>query len=159
MTPASEPYAEDRMPVTDPPPASRSRSTGGPTGFADWDLPTAMRHVEQGLAPATLDHLQEAFALSSRELAEALLLSPRTLSRRRRSSDPLPPDESERAYRLGRLAEVAAHVLGGAEAARAWMREPNYALGEAIPLAVARTEPGARLVERLLGQIEHGITV
>ncbi len=127
--------------------------------FADWDLPTAAHRIEQGLAPTTLDGLQEALDLSNRELADTLLLSPRTLSRRRRSDDSLPPDESERAYRLGRLAGIAARVLGGAEHARAWMRESNFALGDARPLDLARTEPGARLVERLLGQIEHGIPV
>ncbi len=127
--------------------------------FAAWDLPTAARRVEKGLAPAALDGLREALGLSSRELADVLLLSPRTLSRRRRSGERLPPDESERAYRLGRLAEMASQVLGGAEAARAWMREPNFALGGALPLELARTEPGARLVERLLGHIEQGIPV
>ena len=134
-------------------------ASGSGDGFADWDLPTAVHRVEEGLAPATLDGLQDALALSSRELADALLLSPRTLSRRRRSADRLPPDESERAYRLGRLAELAARALGGPEAARGWMREPNFALGDARPLDLARTEPGARLVERLLGHIQHGIPI
>ena len=142
--------------MTDPSYASQDDTVGS---FADWDLSMAAHRVEQGLAPATLDRLQEALGLSGRELAEVLLLSSRTLARRRRSDERLPPDESERAYRLGRLAEVAARVLGGMEAARAWMREPNFALGEARPLDLARTEPGARLVERLLGQIEHGIPV
>lgn len=128
-------------------------------GFADWDLPTAAHRVEAGLAPAALDELQETLALSSRELADALLLSPRTLSRRRRAGERLPPDESERAYRLGRLAEIAAQTLGGIEQARDWMREPNFALGDARPLDLARTEPGARLVERTLGHIRHGIPV
>lgn len=138
------------MPVADP---------THDAGYADWDLPTAARRVEQGLAPAVFDALQEALGLSNRELADALLLSPRTLGRRRRSGERLPPDESERAYRLGRIAGLAARVLGGAEAARAWVREPNFALGGARPLDLARTEPGARIVERLLGHIEHGLPV
>ncbi len=128
-------------------------------GFADWDLPTAAHRVEEGLTPAALDGLQETLDLSSRELADVLLLSPRTLSRRRRSADRLPPDESERAYRLGRLAELAARTLGGTEAARDWMREPNFALGDVRPLDLARTEPGARLVERLLAHVRYGMPV
>jgi uncharacterized protein (DUF2384 family) len=39
------------------------------------------------------------------------------------------------------------------------MREPNFALGDARPLDLARTEPGARLVERTLSHIQHGIPV
>ena len=154
------------MPTSDAPRAPRTgtagkaggSASGSADGFADWDLPTAAHRVEEGLAPATLDGLQDALALSSRELADALLLSPRTLSRRRRSADRLPPDESERAYRLGRLA-ARPRTLGGPEAARGWMREPNFALGDARLLDLARTEPGARLVERLLGHIQHGIPV
>ena len=38
-----------------------------------------------------------------------------------------------------------------------WLREPNFALGDETPLEFADTVPGARRVERLLGQIEHGI--
>ncbi len=151
------------MPTSDLPRASRPGSAGragsSTSGFADWDLPTAAHRVEEGLAPAALDELQEALDLSSRELADLLLLSPRTLTRRRKAGERLPPDESERTYRLARLAELAARTLGGPEPARAWMREPNFALGDARPLDLARTEPGARLVERLLAHIQHGIPV
>lgn len=69
------------------------------------------------------------------------------------------PDESERVYRIGRLTEIAARVLGSEEAAKSWFREPNYALGEQKPLDLARTEPGAELVERVLIQVEQGIPV
>lgn len=63
----------------------------------------------------------------------------------------------ERAYRIARLTEIAAEVLGSEGEAKEWMKEPNFALGDQIPLEMARTEPGAALVECLLGQIEHGI--
>lgn len=69
------------------------------------------------------------------------------------------PDESERVYRIGRLTEIAARALGSDEAVQAWFREPNYALGEQRPLDLASTEPGAELVERVLLQIEHGLSV
>lgn len=34
-----------------------------------------------------------------------------------------------------------------------------YALGNKTPLELAKTEPGAKLIEQVLGRIEHGITV
>ncbi|MFT5516008.1 MAG: hypothetical protein ACI80V_002139 [Rhodothermales bacterium] len=39
------------------------------------------------------------------------------------------------------------------------MKEANFALGEEVPLVLARTAPGAELVQRILHQIYHGITV
>ena len=46
---------------------------------------------------------------------------------------------------------------GDAEGARRWLRTPQRGLGGAVPLELASTEIGARLVENLIGQLEHGI--
>ncbi len=126
--------------------------------YADWDLPTAAGRVAEGLPVGVLYTIQNRLDLSNQELAHAVMISPRTLTRRKKEHR-LPPDESERAYRVARLTEIAADVLGSTDDAREWMKEPNYALGDQVPLEVARTEPGAKLVERVLRQIEHGITV
>ncbi len=126
--------------------------------FASWDLLTAARQVLAGLPTDTLEHLQESLALSNRELADAILLAPRTLARRRRE-ERLLPDESERVYRMTMLFELALRTLGGSDAARTWMKESNYALGDEVPLQLARTEPGAELVERTLHNIAYGIPV
>jgi putative toxin-antitoxin system antitoxin component (TIGR02293 family) len=87
-----------------------------------------------------------------------VLISPRTINRRK-SEERLPPDESERIFRIGRLIEIAVSVIGSEEEARAWMKEENFALGGKTPLEMASTQPGAELVERVLHQIDHGITV
>ena len=126
--------------------------------YSTWDLPTAAQRVAEGLPTDALIVVQRRLDLSNRELAHVVLISPRTLTRRKKE-ERLPPDESERVYRVARLVEIAAEVLGSKEEARAWLKEPNFALGDQIPLEVARTEPGAELVERVLGQIEHGLTV
>ncbi|NBC65963.1 MAG: DUF2384 domain-containing protein, partial [Bacteroidetes bacterium] len=73
--------------------------------------------------------------------------------------DVLPPDESERSYRIARLTDLAAEVFGSMEKASNWFKQPNYTLGNKKPLDIVQTEPGARLVERTLQQIQHGITV
>ena len=126
--------------------------------YSSWDLPTAALRVSEGLPTEALTTVQGRLGLSNRELADVVLISPRTLTRRK-NEDRLPPDESERVYRVARLIEIAAGALGGKDEAREWMKEPNFALGEQIPLDIARTEPGAQLVERVLGQIEQGIPV
>jgi len=126
--------------------------------YLKWDLPTAARHVSEGLPANTLETVRTKLSLSKREFANVIQISERTLSRRAKE-DTLPLDESDRVYRFSRLIEFASNVLGGEDDAREWMKEENFALGNATPLEYARTEPGAELVEQLLGRIEHGIPV
>lgn len=124
--------------------------------YSAWDLSTAAHHISAGLPTGSLDTVQERLELSNKELSDVVLISPRTLTRRKKEKT-LPPDESERVYRINRLVEIAAGILGGPVEARDWLKEPNFALGDEVPLSLARTEPGAQLVERVLHQIEHGI--
>ena len=46
---------------------------------------------------------------------------------------------------------------GDDRAARRWLSAPQRALGGAVPLTLAKTEVGAREVERLVGRLEHGV--
>jgi len=112
--------------------------------------------VKEGITGFRVEELQDRLELTSRELSEIVSIPDRTLSRRKRQ-DRLPRDESERIFRLGRLADLAETVLGGQTNAVQWLKEPNFALGDITPLEMASTEPGARFVEQLLGRIEHGI--
>lgn len=124
--------------------------------YATWDLPTAAARVEEGIPAEILTDVQERLGLDQRGLARVLGVSTSTLGRRK-PGERLSPSVSERALRVARLAEIAARVLGGPDEARDWMNESNPALGDAAPVETARTEPGARLVERLLGEIEYGL--
>jgi putative toxin-antitoxin system antitoxin component (TIGR02293 family) len=112
--------------------------------------------IRNGLPAEALSWLKERLDLTAEELAGVVHVSRRTMSRRKKKGR-LKPDESERVLRLIRLYQRAAEVLGGPEEATGWLREKNFALGGETPLQFADTEPGARRVERLLGQIEHGI--
>lgn len=112
--------------------------------------------IREGLPAEAFDWLKDELGLTAEELSGVAHVSRRTVSRRKNEGR-LKPDESERVFRLVRLYRRAAEVLGGAEEAREWLREPNFALGEETPLEFADTEPGLRRVEQLLGQIEHGI--
>ncbi|MEF8796357.1 MAG: antitoxin Xre-like helix-turn-helix domain-containing protein [Salinivenus sp.] len=113
--------------------------------------------IREGLPAEALGWLKESLGLTARELAGVIHVSRRTMSRRKKEGR-LKPDESERAMRLIRLYRRAVEVLGGPAEATSWLREENFALGGETPLKFADTEPGARRVEQLLGQIEHGIT-
>jgi len=112
--------------------------------------------IRDGLPAEAFDWLKTKLGLTAEELADVVHIPRRTVSRRKKEGR-FKPDESERVLRLIRLYQRAVQVLGGREEARKWMQESNYALGGETPLDFADTEPGARRVERLLGQIDHGI--
>jgi putative toxin-antitoxin system antitoxin component (TIGR02293 family) len=89
-------------------------------------------------------------------LGSVLSIPPSTLSRRKREGH-LDRDESERAFRLARLVDRAAEMTGSLEGGVRWLKASQYALGGQTPLDYADTEVGARVVEDLIGRIEHGI--
>jgi putative toxin-antitoxin system antitoxin component (TIGR02293 family) len=150
-----------------PTPTSRQPLRPERSGALDLDLPAylpaeegdpraAIAAIRDGLPSDAFDWLRHELGLTVGELADVVHIARRTVSRRKKEGH-LKPDESERVLRLIRIYRRAAEVLGGADEARQWMREPNFALGDATPLRFADTEPGARRVEQLLGQIEHGV--
>lgn len=91
-----------------------------------------------------------------KEVAAITGMAPRTLARRRVSRT-LRPDESDRLYRLARVAARAVDVLGSNEKAERWLKKPNPALGHEVPLRILDTDVGARQVEAILGRIEQGV--
>lgn len=126
--------------------------------FITWDLNDAVSRIHNGLSTSILKLIQQRLNLSREEMSVLLMISPRTLDRRKKEKV-LPADESERSFRVARLTDLAAEVTGSMEKASEWFKKPNFALGNKKPIDLIQTEPGARLVERTLGQIRHGITV
>ena len=94
--------------------------------------------------------------MTEKRLAELLRINTSTLARRKHIGR-LSCEESERLYRIAFLIERAAQVLGDLEGAQRWLDTAKRALGGVSPLVFAKTEPGAREVEDLLGRIEYGI--
>lgn len=66
-------------------------------------------------------------------------------------------EESERTERLARIVALAEALWDDSRDARAFLNRPHPLLQSETPLAVARTELGARRVERLLYDVEHGM--
>ena len=87
-----------------------------------------------------------------------LVVPKRTLARRVATQEPLSVEETDKAVRLGRIDRLAAEVFGDASKAHRWLRKPKQSLGGETPLACLSTEVGARAVEEILNQIDHGIS-
>lgn len=126
-------------------------------GLKTFDSAKLVRAVEQGLPFRTFERFRRNLAVSAAQISSLMELAPRTLTRRRKQGR-LSPDESDKLLRIGRLfAKALVLFEGDAAASRKWLSSPQRAAGGSIPLELARTEVGAREVERLLGRMEHGV--
>ncbi len=116
-----------------------------------------LERVQKGLPFAALERFQRNSGLSTADLADAVVIKLRTLNRRKQGGR-LEPEESDRLLRVSRIFGKALELFeGDAEAARQWLGTPQRALGGARPMALAKTDVGAREVEALVDRLEHGV--
>lgn len=133
------------------------RKSGLPPLAARWD--EAREQALAGEAPRlSPDALKTDWARRfSAEEISALIVAKRTLARRIANKELLSADESDRALRLARLTAEADRVFGDQDKAGRWLRKENRALNGRRPLDLMASDAGAKAVEELLGQIDHGI--
>jgi|SRR5690554_3326644 len=112
--------------------------------------------IHEGLSFDALEHVIESDDLAPAE-AYALVGARRTLMRKKQERRKLSPAESDRLARAVRVIARAEAALGDREKARRWLRKPNRALAGRRPLELLDSDAGTRMVERILGRIEHGL--
>jgi putative toxin-antitoxin system antitoxin component (TIGR02293 family) len=132
---------------------------GSSLGLAVENVRETVGKIRLGLGIKVLDRFQQTSLLSMDTITRAIRLPKSTMVRRRRAGK-LSSEESERLVRLSLVFEKATNLFDGDKAAaRHWLSTPCKGLGNQAPLAVAETELGARAVEDLIGQLEHGVFV
>jgi putative toxin-antitoxin system antitoxin component (TIGR02293 family) len=109
-----------------------------------------------GLAAEAARQIVENGLLQPEELYQ-LVIPRRTFDRRLEEDQPLTVVESDRLLRAARVVVRAVEALGSADKAATWLRTANRALRGVEPLTLLETDIGARMVERALGRIEHGV--
>lgn len=119
----------------------------------DFDLLSLAR---KGISKKSLLALAKQISLTIEEIATVLHISERTLQRYTPSTL-VKTEHADRAIELARLYERGAEVLGSSKAFDTWMRSPNYALNNEIPLSLLDTSIGFDLILQILGRIEHGV--
>ena len=126
-------------------------------GIDEEEAPTdVLTRLRQGLSFDAIENVRKALDLTVDELAEVLAISARTLSRRKKSNL-LAPDESDRVYRIARVFAHAVDVFGSRQKAARWFKKPNPALGGTEPLAVFDTDLGTQMVDDILTRVEFGV--
>lgn len=127
------------------------------TGVPSANHRLLLARVENGLAFSAIATLEEAYHATRKAVAEVLSIRPSTLTRRQQTGR-LSVEESDRVVRLARLKDQAlALTQGDEEAAIAWLHTPQKIFDGDTPMAHARTELGARDVEKLIMRLRHGV--
>lgn len=128
-------------------------------GLRSFDTASLLKRLDEGLSYAAFERLKRRLDVTSQELADAALITHRTLARRKKVGR-FDPSESDRLVRIARVFSRAIELFeGDSEGAREWIMRPRRALGGPSPFEMARTEVGAREVERLIHQLEHGVII
>jgi putative toxin-antitoxin system antitoxin component (TIGR02293 family) len=110
--------------------------------------------VDNGLHIRLLELMIEEGLLT--ELEATRFISKRTLERRK-SETKLKIEESDLIVRIARVCGYALEIFGTKEKASKWLHTPNKALKDKVPFDLLQTDLGARLVQTILGRIDHGI--
>lgn len=126
-------------------------------GLETFDPLDLLRAVKKGLSYRTFERFRRNTSLSFERLTDLIDIPRRTMTRRKRDGRFL-PDESDRLLRASRLFGKTLELFDGdRDTATEWLTTAQPALGGTIPLDLARTDVGAREVERLVGRLDHGV--
>jgi putative toxin-antitoxin system antitoxin component (TIGR02293 family) len=132
------------------------RTLGGPR-LVPARTPEELRDaLRAGLPYGSLAAVATGFSIDGSAIVAILRIPQRTLARRKKERR-LTAEESDRLFRLGRVATLAEEVLGSRAKATAWLHAGNRALGGTTPLSELDTDLGAEQVEAVLLRLAHGV--
>lgn len=109
--------------------------------------------IRKGFSVKVIENLKEA---GIDKAFRERIVPVRTLQHRIAKGEPLSPAESERAYRFASIVSLADKVFGNHDKGLKWLHKPMKSLDGKSPLDVLDNEPGARIVEDLLGRLDEG---
>jgi len=118
--------------------------------------------IKKGMPLGVISHIKREFNLPDEVIARIIGVSPRTVSRRRKTAKipakkRLSPVESDRVYRFARIVAMAEEVFEDEGEGLEWLISPQHGLGGRVPFDMLQTDAGAREVEELLLRIDYGV--
>ena len=120
---------------------------------SDFDL---VNLVRAGVSKQSILALARKISLTIEEMANVLHISERTLQRYTPTTL-VNTAYADKAIELARLYERGTAVLGNEKEFNTWMRTPNHALNNEVPLNLLDTSIGFNLILQVLGRIEYGV--
>ena len=136
---------------------ARFNGRGASLGIRSGGTSELIEQIEAGFPFDALRKFEANSGVEAAVMVSILGIPERTLARRR-TSGRFAPEESERLLRVSTVFEKAVGLFDGdITGAVQWLTTAKKALGGETPLRYAKTEPGAREVENLIGRVEHGV--
>lgn len=114
----------------------------------------SFKSVTEGISSVAVREL-EGSGLTRDDIRQ--IIPDRTLERRIAQGENLKLEEADGLARLVRVVSLARRVFEDDNLADEWLRTPNPALDDLIPIQMARTDLGGREVEAVLMRLEHGV--
>lgn len=132
------------------------RTLGGPRLVPARTAAELRDALRAGLPYGSLAAVATGFSIDGSAIVAILRIPQRTLARRKKERR-LTAEESDRLFRLGRVATLAEDTLGTRAKATAWLHTANRSLGGGTPLSELDTDLGAEQVEAVLLRLAHGV--
>ncbi len=115
--------------------------------------------IQKGLPFTSLERLEKHYRMTRKELLFMIGISAST-AKRRQLQGKMSVQESEKIVRYARLLDSALGLMeGNKDSALRWLATPARGLGGQTPLDFAAISFGAQWVEKIIGQIEHGVVI
>jgi putative toxin-antitoxin system antitoxin component (TIGR02293 family) len=111
--------------------------------------------IRNGVSGDSIIRLAELMSIPKNDVYNLLNLKARTAQRQ--VSRNLDADKSGHLVQITRILERCVGVFEDLEKAKRWLKSPNYALGNQVPLHLLDTSEGIELVRDTLTRIEYGV--
>ena len=113
--------------------------------------------IRNGVSGDSITRLAELINIPKNDVYNLLNLKARTAQRQ--VSKNLDADKSGHLVQITRILQRCVEVFEDLEKAKRWLKSPNYALGNQVPLNLLDTTEGIELVRDTLTRIEYGVFV
>jgi putative toxin-antitoxin system antitoxin component (TIGR02293 family) len=116
----------------------------------------AIRFIRKGCSAKVLKAASDFFHVPEARIQKIAHVPASTASRLEKKAANIDSAATERIFRMSTVARLATEIFGSEALAIEWLCKPNQALGEAAPLDLMDTEPGAVSVRLVLNAIATG---
>jgi len=121
---------------------------------SDFDL---VALSNEGITKASLDSLISHLGISKKSFSENILDASVKTIERKKSTDKLDRRTSSQIIEITKVVEHAFEVFEDEEKVKSWLNYPNRALNNTKPIDLFYIPTGLKMVNDILGRIEHGI--